>query len=76
MRSLWLYILTFRSGLINNSDNPVLRYSTLLQIYGKDETYSLSEMEDKYIGKTGTPKRNEYEYELRNIQIQPPQGEQ
>ena len=27
--------------------------------------YSLSEMEDKYIGKTGTPERDEYEYELR-----------
>ena len=27
--------------------------------------YSLSEMEDKYIGKIGTPERDEYEYELR-----------
>jgi len=27
--------------------------------------YSLSEMEDKYIGKIGTPGRDEYEYELR-----------
>jgi DNA-binding XRE family transcriptional regulator len=27
--------------------------------------YTLSEMEDKYIGKTGTPERDEYEYELR-----------
>jgi hypothetical protein len=26
--------------------------------------YTLSEMEDKYIGKTGTPERDEYEYEL------------
>ena len=27
--------------------------------------YTLSEMEDKYIGKTDTPARDEYEYELR-----------
>ena len=27
--------------------------------------YSLSEMEDRYIGKIGTPQRDEYEYELR-----------
>lgn len=27
--------------------------------------YSLSEMEDKYIGKIGTQERDEYEYELR-----------
>ncbi|MDR0866172.1 MAG: helix-turn-helix domain-containing protein [Candidatus Symbiothrix sp.] len=27
--------------------------------------YTLSEMEDKYIGKIGTPERDEYEYELR-----------
>lgn len=29
------------------------------------KTYSLSEMEDKYIGKKGTKERDEYEYELR-----------
>ena len=29
------------------------------------KTYSLSEMEDKYIGKKGTTQRDEYEYELR-----------
>jgi len=28
-------------------------------------TYSLTEMKDKYIGKVGTKKRDEYEYELR-----------
>ena len=28
-------------------------------------TYSLSEMKDKYIGKTGNPERDAYEYELR-----------
>ena len=27
--------------------------------------YSLAEMKDKYIGKTGTIERDEYEYELR-----------
>jgi len=27
--------------------------------------YSLSEMEDKYIGKIGTPERDKYEYDLR-----------
>jgi len=27
--------------------------------------YTLSEMEDRYIGKIGTPERDEYEYELR-----------
>ena len=27
--------------------------------------YTLSKMEDKYIGITGTPERDEYEYELR-----------
>ena len=31
----------------------------------KDKTYSLQEMEDKFIGKVGTVKRDEYEYELR-----------
>ena len=31
----------------------------------KMKTYSLSEMEDKYIGKKGTTERDEYEYELR-----------
>jgi len=29
------------------------------------KTYSLAEMKDKYIGKAGTPERDEYEYELR-----------
>lgn len=29
------------------------------------KTYSLAEMKDKYIGKVGTPDRDEYEYELR-----------
>lgn len=29
------------------------------------KTKSLSEMKDKYIGKTGTNEREEYEYELR-----------
>ena len=29
------------------------------------KTYSLSEMENKYIGKKGTKERDEYEYELR-----------
>jgi HTH-type transcriptional regulator/antitoxin HipB len=28
-------------------------------------SYSLAEMKDKYIGKKGTTKREEYEYELR-----------
>lgn len=27
--------------------------------------FTLTEMEDKYIGKTGTPERDAYEYELR-----------
>ena len=31
----------------------------------KDKTYSLQEMKDKFIGKVGTVKRDEYEYELR-----------
>ena len=31
----------------------------------KMKQYSLSEMEDRYIGKPGTPERDEYEYELR-----------
>ena len=31
----------------------------------KMKTYSLSEMEDKHIGKKGTKERDEYEYELR-----------
>ena len=31
----------------------------------KMKQYSLSEMEDKYIGKIGTPERDKYEYELR-----------
>ena len=29
------------------------------------KSYSLAEMKDKYIGKKGTPNRDEYEYELR-----------
>jgi HTH-type transcriptional regulator/antitoxin HipB len=29
------------------------------------KTYSLAEMKDKYIGKSGTKEREEYEYELR-----------
>jgi HTH-type transcriptional regulator / antitoxin HipB len=29
------------------------------------KSYSLAEMKDKYIGKKGTSKRDEYEYELR-----------
>ncbi|MHA8069764.1 helix-turn-helix domain-containing protein [Aquirufa ecclesiirivi] len=29
------------------------------------KTYSLSEMKDKYIGKVGTKKRDDFEYELR-----------
>lgn len=29
------------------------------------KSYSLAEMKDKYIGKAGTPDRDEYEYELR-----------
>ena len=29
------------------------------------KSYSLAEMKDKYIGKTGTADREEYEYELR-----------
>lgn len=29
------------------------------------KSYSLAEMKDKYIGKTGTTERDEYEYELR-----------
>ena len=29
------------------------------------KSYSLQEMEDKYIGKKGTPARDEYEYELQ-----------
>lgn len=32
---------------------------------GKMKTYTLSELEDKYIGKKGTPARDEYEYELQ-----------
>jgi HTH-type transcriptional regulator/antitoxin HipB len=31
----------------------------------KTKTYSLAEMKEKYIGKVGTKKRDEYEYELR-----------
>ncbi|HXA02630.1 MAG TPA: helix-turn-helix transcriptional regulator [Cytophagaceae bacterium] len=31
----------------------------------KNKTYSLAEMKEKYIGKVGTKKRDEYEYELR-----------
>ncbi len=31
----------------------------------KMKTYTLSEMEDKYIGKKGTKEREEYEYELK-----------
>lgn len=29
------------------------------------QTYSLTEMKDKYIGKVGTKERDDYEYELR-----------
>ena len=30
----------------------------------KIKTFTLAEMKDKYIGKIGTPERDEYEYEL------------
>ena len=30
----------------------------------KSKSYTLAEMKDKYIGKVGTPERDEYEYEL------------
>lgn len=33
--------------------------------FKKMKIYTLAEMEDKYIGKIGTPNRDEYEYELR-----------
>jgi HTH-type transcriptional regulator / antitoxin HipB len=29
------------------------------------EKYTLAEMEDKYIGKKGTPERDAYEYDLK-----------
>lgn len=29
------------------------------------KSYSLAEMKDEFIGKTGTPERDDYEYELR-----------
>jgi DNA-binding XRE family transcriptional regulator len=29
------------------------------------KSFSLEEMKDKYLGKVGTPERDEYEYELR-----------
>ncbi|MDR0794084.1 MAG: helix-turn-helix domain-containing protein [Chitinophagaceae bacterium] len=29
------------------------------------KSYTFAEMKDKYIGKVGTPRRDEYEYELR-----------
>lgn len=29
------------------------------------KTYTMNEMEERYFGKIGTPKRNQYEYELR-----------
>jgi HTH-type transcriptional regulator / antitoxin HipB len=29
------------------------------------KSYTLAEMKDKYIGKEGTPERDQYEYELR-----------
>ena len=32
---------------------------------GKMKQYTLSEMEDRYIGKIGTTERDEYEYKLR-----------
>jgi hypothetical protein len=32
---------------------------------GQIKSYSLEEMEDKYIGKKGIPARDKYEYELR-----------
>ena len=31
----------------------------------ENKSYSLAEMKDEYIGKTGTAERDEYEYELR-----------
>ncbi|OAV71408.1 hypothetical protein Barb4_00663 [Bacteroidales bacterium Barb4] len=32
---------------------------------GKMKQYTLSELEDQYIGKIGTPERDKYEYKLR-----------
>ena len=31
----------------------------------QNRSYSLAEMKDKYLGKSGTPERDNYEYELR-----------
>ena len=31
----------------------------------QNRSYSLAEMKDKYLGKAGTPERDNYEYELR-----------
>jgi hypothetical protein len=33
------------------------------------KSYSLAEMEDKYVGKVGTKEREQYEYELRRRTI-------
>ena len=35
----------------------------------KDRLYTLDELEDEFIGKKGTPKRNRYETEVEKIRI-------
>lgn len=51
----------FKSG----TNNETIFRGIKIKVMAKMKTYSLSEMEDKYIGKKGTKEREQYEYELR-----------
>lgn len=47
-----------------SGNNIFLRKKTIMATKNKIKTYSLSEMKDEFIGKIGTKKRDQYEYEL------------
>lgn len=46
------------------SGRDILKISEVRMAKEKNITYSLAEMKDKYIGKVGSPERDQYEYEL------------
>jgi DNA-binding XRE family transcriptional regulator len=50
--------LTLERNILKAKKNNIMAKKTEMK------SYSLTEMKDKYIGKIGTPERDEYEYEL------------
>ena len=50
---------------ISNNDTLSKRIKSSIMAKNQIKSSSLAEMKDKYIGKTGSAARDEYEYELR-----------